>query len=158
MKKRERLVWIGIVCILLIVTTASGLNNWILAGDSSKAYEQLRLFNEIFNLLRTEYYDEEKVTSENLVPGAISGMIEALDDPHTSYLTREIFNELQTDTRGEFGGLGIVIGKRDEWITVIAPIGTVKTEASQEIQPKVFPPWTQFAFCAARWAQALPSP
>ncbi len=122
MKKRERLVWIGIVCILLIVTTASGLNNWILAGDSNKAYEQLRLFNEIFNLLRTEYYDEEKVTSENLVPGAISGMIKALDDPHTSYLTKEIFNELQTDTRGEFGGLGIVIGKRDEWITVIAPI------------------------------------
>jgi len=122
MKKRERLVWIGIVCILLIVTTASGINNWILAGDSNRAYEQLRLFNEIFNLLRTEYYDEEKVTSENLVPGAITGMINALDDPHTSYLTKDIFNELQTDTRGEFGGLGIVIGKRDEWITVIAPI------------------------------------
>lgn len=122
MKKRERLLWIGIVCILLIITTASGLNNWILAGDSNKAYEQLRLFNEIFNLLRTEYYDEEKVTPENLVPGAIDGMIETLDDPHTSYLTKEIFNELQTDTRGEFGGLGIVIGKRDEWITVISPI------------------------------------
>ena len=76
MKKRERLVWIGIVCILLIVTTASGINNWILAGDSNRAYEQLRLFNEIFNLLRTEYYDEEKVTSENLVPGAITGMID----------------------------------------------------------------------------------
>jgi carboxyl-terminal processing protease len=122
MKKRERLFWIGIVCILLIVTTASGINNWILAGDSNRAYEQLRLFNEIFNLLRTEYYDEEKVTSENLVPGAITGMIETLDDPHTSYLNKDIFNELQTDTRGEFGGLGIVIGKRDEWITVIAPI------------------------------------
>jgi carboxyl-terminal processing protease len=122
MKKRERLLWIAIVCILLIITTASGLNNWILAGDSNKAYEQLRLFNEIFNLLRTEYYDEERVTPENLVPGAIDGMIETLDDPHTSYLTKEIFNELQTDTRGEFGGLGIVIGKRDEWITVISPI------------------------------------
>ena len=130
MKKRERLVWIGIVCILLIVTTASGLNNWILAGDSNRAYEQLRLFNEIFNLLRTEYYDEEKVTSENLVPGAITGMIEVLDDPHTSYLSKDIFNELQTDTRGEFGGLGIVIGKRDEWITVIAPID--ETPAAQK--------------------------
>ena len=122
MKKRERLFWIGIVCILLIVTTASGLNNWILAGDSNKSYEQLRLFNEIFNLLRTEYYDEEKVKAENLVPGAIEGMIETLDDPHTSYLTKDVFNELQTDTKGEFGGLGIVIGKRDEWITVISPI------------------------------------
>jgi len=70
MKKRERLFWIGIVCILLIVTTASGLNNWILAGDSNKSYEQLRLFNEIFNLLRTEYYDEEKVKACELAKEA----------------------------------------------------------------------------------------
>jgi carboxyl-terminal processing protease len=122
MKKRERFLWLGLVCLLLIITTASGLNNWILAGDSDKSYEQLRLFNEIFNLLRTEYYDEDLVSPENLVPGAINGMIESLDDPHTSYLSREVFNELQTDTRGEFGGLGIVIGKRDDWITVISPI------------------------------------
>jgi carboxyl-terminal processing protease len=122
MKNKERILWISLVIILLIITTASGLNNWIFAGDTEKAYEQLRLFNEIFNLLRTEYYDEEKVTPENLVPGAINGMIGTLDDPHTSYLTREVFEELQTDTRGEFGGLGIVIGKRDDWITVISPI------------------------------------
>jgi len=122
MKNRERFLWLGIVCLLLIVTTASGINNWILAGDSDRTYEQLRIFNEIFNLLRTEYYDEEKVTPEHLVPGAIKGMIESLDDPHTSYLSKEVFDELQTDTRGEFGGLGIVIGERDDWITVISPI------------------------------------
>jgi len=122
MKKRERLIWIGIVVFILIVTTASGLHHWIFAGDTEKTYEQLRLFNEVFNLLRTEYYDPEKASTENLVNGAINGMIKALDDPHTSFLDKELFSELQTDTSAEFGGLGIVIGIRDEWITVIAPI------------------------------------
>ncbi|MFW6181408.1 MAG: S41 family peptidase [Spirochaetota bacterium] len=122
MKKKERFIWIGVSLFLLIVTTASGLNNWIFAGDAEKTYDKLRLFNEVFNLLRTEYYDEEKVTPEQLIPGAIEGMINTLDDPHTSYLPPEMYQELQTDTRGEFGGLGIVIGVRDDWITVISPI------------------------------------
>ncbi len=122
MKKKERIVWAFVVLLLLVITTASGLNHWIFAGDAEKAYEHLRIFNEIFNLLRTEYYDEEKVKPENLISGAIKGMIERLDDPHTSYLKKDVFNELQTDTKGEFGGLGIVIGERDNWITVIAPI------------------------------------
>lgn len=122
MKKKERFIWIGVSLFLLIVTTASGLNNWIFAGDAEKTYDQLRLFNEVFNLLRTEYYDEDKVTPGNLIPGAIDGMIKTLDDPHTSYLPKEVYQELQTDTRGEFGGLGIVIGVRDDWITVISPI------------------------------------
>jgi len=121
MKNRERIMWISLVLVLLVVITASGLNR-IFAGDAENTYEQLRLFNEIFNLLRTEYYDEDKVKPDVLVPGAIDGMIEALEDPHTSYLPKEMYQELQTDTKGEFGGLGIVIGKRDDWITVISPI------------------------------------
>lgn len=122
MKNKERLLWIGLVLILLIVTTASGLNSWTLFGDAEKTYENLRIFNEVFNLLRTEYYDESKVTPEALSLGAINGMIQSLDDPHTSYLPKDVYSELQTDTKGEFGGLGIVIGVRDGWITVISPI------------------------------------
>lgn len=122
MKNKERYLWISLIIIILIVTTASGLNNWIFAGNTEKIYENMRLFNEIFNLLRTEYYDEVKVAPEKLIPGAIDGMIKTLDDPHTAYMTRELFIELQTDTKGEFGGLGIVIGSRDGWISVIAPI------------------------------------
>jgi len=122
MKNKERLIWIGLIFLILVVTTASGLNHWIFAGDTQKTYEELRLFNEVFNLLRTEYYDESKVAPDKLIQGAIDGMVGVLDDPHTSYLNKELFNELQTDTKGEFGGLGIVIGIRDKWITVIAPI------------------------------------
>jgi carboxyl-terminal processing protease len=122
MRNRERIIWIVLVGILLVVTTASGINNWIQAGNTEKTYVQLRLFNEVFNLLRTEYYDESKAQAEQLIPGAINGMIKALGDPHTSYFSKEHFDELKTDTKGEFGGLGIVIGLRDEWITVISPI------------------------------------
>jgi carboxyl-terminal processing protease len=122
MKNRERIVWIIVVGILLVVTTASGISNWLQAGNTEKTYDQLRLFNEVFNLLRTEYYDESKVQPDKLIPGAINGMVGALGDPHTSYFTKEQFDELKTDTKGEFGGLGIVIGLRDGWITVISPI------------------------------------
>ena len=122
MKSKERIIWILLILILLIVTTASGLNNWIFAGDTEKTYDSLRVFNEIFNLLRTEYYDESKIDPEKLTHGAINGMIKSLDDPHTSYMSKDIFGELQTETKGEFGGVGIVIGVRDSWITVISPI------------------------------------
>ena len=122
MKNRERALWIGVVLILLIVAASSRLNSRIFAGDTERTFENLRLFNEIFNLLRTEYYDESKVAPDKLTQGAIEGMIGALGDPHTSYMGKDIFAELQTDTKGEFGGLGIVIGVRDNWITVIAPI------------------------------------
>ena len=122
MKRKERIIWILLILILLIVTTASGLNNWIFAGDTEKTYDSLRVFNEIFNLLRTEYYDESKIDPEKLTHGAINGMIKSLDDPHTSYMSKDIFSELQTETKGEFGGVGIVIGVRDSWITVISPI------------------------------------
>ncbi|MBN2323699.1 MAG: S41 family peptidase [Spirochaetes bacterium] len=122
MKNRERIVWMVVVAVLLVVTTASGINNWLQAGNTEKTYANLRLFNEVFNLIRTEYYDEAKVQPEQLIPGAIDGMIGTLGDPHTSYFSKEHFDELKTDTRGEFGGLGIVIGLRDKWITVISPI------------------------------------
>ncbi len=122
MKNKERAIWIVLVLLLLVVTTASALNNRIFAGDSEKTYESLRVFNEIFNLLRTEYFDETKTTPDTLTHGAIDGMIESLDDPHTAYMTKEMFSDLQTETRGEFGGVGIVIGVRESWITVISPI------------------------------------
>ena len=122
MKNRERYIWIFLVLVLLIVSTASGLNNWIFAGDAEKTYENLKLFNEIFNLLRTEYVDESKVEPDRLIQGAVDGMISSLEDPHTDYMPKDIFGELQTETKGEFGGVGIVIGVRNKWITVISPI------------------------------------
>lgn len=82
-------------------------------------YEKLRLFTEVMEIVQREYVEEVKF--EDLIIGAIQGMLQSLD-PHSSYLTPEMFKELQVETKGSFGGLGIEIGIRDGVLTVISPI------------------------------------
>lgn len=83
-------------------------------------YTQLRIFNKILKEIENNYVDT--VPSDSLVKGAIDGMIEILGDPHTDYLSKEEYEALMISTRGEFGGIGAQIGKRDERITVISPL------------------------------------
>jgi carboxyl-terminal processing protease len=89
------------------------------AAAGRETYDRLKLFSEVLSLVEANYVDE--VDSGKLVQGAIRGMLKELD-PHTAYMTEEMFNEMQVDTKGEFGGLGITIGLKDEVLTVIAPI------------------------------------
>lgn len=81
--------------------------------------EELRAFAEIFDRIKSDYV--EKVTDRKLIEHAIRGMVEGLD-PHSSYLNKEEYNELQVGTTGEFGGLGIEVGMEDGFVKVIAPI------------------------------------
>ena len=73
---------------------------------SSETYEQLELFGDIFERVRAQYVDE--VDDGDLIESAINGMLRALD-PHSSYLNAENFQEMQVNTRGSFGGLGIEV-------------------------------------------------
>ncbi len=83
-------------------------------------YEDLNLFTNVLSLVRKNYV--EPIDERALIQGAVRGMLEALD-PHSSYLTPEIYKEMQIDTRGEFAGLGIEIAKRrDGFIEVVSPI------------------------------------
>lgn len=82
-------------------------------------YKHLKLFNDILALIESKYVEE--VDSEELIQGAIEGMLRKLD-PHSAFLTPEFFNELNIDTKGEFGGLGIEIMNKDDYILIIAPI------------------------------------
>ncbi|RLA81095.1 MAG: peptidase S41, partial [Deltaproteobacteria bacterium] len=82
-------------------------------------YEKLKLFTEVMEIVQREYVEEVK--PEDLIIGAIQGMLQSLD-PHSSYLTPDMFKELQVETKGSFGGLGIEIGIRDGILTVISPI------------------------------------
>ncbi len=83
-------------------------------------YEELSLFSSVLSLIRKNYV--EPVDDRVLVEGAIKGMLAELD-PHSSFLTPEVYREMQIDARGEFAGLGIEISKsRDGFIEVIAPI------------------------------------
>lgn len=85
----------------------------------NETYDNLKIFSEVLSLVQKNYVEE--VGSKELIYGAIKGMLGSLD-PHSSFMTPEMYKEMQVDTKGEFGGLGIQIGVKDRTLTVIAPI------------------------------------
>ncbi len=86
---------------------------------SSETYRQLNLFGNVFERVRADYVEE--VSDQELIESAINGMLISLD-PHSSYLNRESFEEMQVDTKGEFGGLGIEVTMENRLVKVVAPI------------------------------------
>jgi carboxyl-terminal processing protease len=86
---------------------------------SSETYRQLELFGDVFERVRASYVEE--VTDEQLIDYAISGMLANLD-PHSSYLDAKSYQDMQVQTRGEFGGLGIEVTMEDGWVKVVSPI------------------------------------
>jgi carboxyl-terminal processing protease len=91
------------------------------AQDSSRAdtYRLLTLFGDVFERVRAEYVDP--VTDKDLVENAINGMLTGLD-PHSSYMNAKQFRDMQVQTKGEFGGLGIEVTQDNGFIKVISPI------------------------------------
>lgn len=85
----------------------------------TETYEKLKIFDEVLYLIQTNYVDDVNV--QDLIYGGINGMLKTLD-PHSSFMPPDLYQEMQTETRGNFGGLGIQIGMRDDQLTVIAPI------------------------------------
>jgi len=97
------------------------------AGKSSNVYEQLDLFGDIFERVRAQYVEE--VDSKDLIEAAIAGMLTSLD-PHSSYLKADDFGDMQVQTRGEFGGLGIEVTQEEGFIKVVSPMdGTPADQA-----------------------------
>ena len=95
---------------------------WTFVYSKDKAREVYRSFEKfakVYDIVKKNYVQEP--TDEKLVDGAISGMLTDLD-PHSTYMPREEFQEMQAETKGEFGGLGIEISKRDGYLTVVSPI------------------------------------
>jgi carboxyl-terminal processing protease len=89
------------------------------AAAARDAYASLDTFANIIHMVQRHYVED--VTTEDLIQGAIDGMISSLD-PHSAYLTPELYRELQVDTRGSFGGLGIEITIREDVLTIITPL------------------------------------
>jgi carboxyl-terminal processing protease len=92
---------------------------WERTGHASETYEELKTFSEVLNQVQKHYVDETK--PKDLIQGAIRGMLSTLD-PHSAYMTPEMYKEMQVETKGEFGGVGIQIGVKDSRLAVIAPI------------------------------------
>ena len=87
--------------------------------NDSETYRQLNLFGDIFERVRADYVEE--VSDEILIEAAVKGMLASLD-PHSSYLSPKNFRDMQTQTRGEFGGLGIEVTMENGYVKVVSPI------------------------------------
>jgi carboxyl-terminal processing protease len=105
--------------ILIFVFMGVMIGRWSAAQNTDSVYEDLRTFTEVFSTIKKNYVEEVK--PKELIRSAIKGMINSLD-PHSAYLTPEEYKDFQSETKGEFGGIGIQIGVKDKALTVIAPI------------------------------------
>lgn len=105
------------LCLVFLLVSHEGY----CADSSVKSpdYKELKLFRQVMEIVRKNYVKD--VTDKELIQGAIGGMLQSLD-AHSSFLTEEMFKELQVETKGEFGGLGIEITLDGGILTVVSPI------------------------------------
>ena len=109
----------GAALTLFVTQPRSVLMGSTARAATSDTYRQLNLFGDVFERVRSDYV--EKPDDSKLVESAISGMLTGLD-PHSSYMDAKSFKDMQVQTRGEFGGLGIEVTMEDGLIKVVSPI------------------------------------
>ena len=127
MKKILMSALVGTLSGGIVVTQVAGPLVAQEAETEESVYQQLDLFGDVFERIRAQYVEE--VSTEDLVSAAINGMLTSLD-PHSSYLSAKDFEEMQVDTKGEFGGLGIEVTQEEGFIKVISPMdGTPAAKA-----------------------------
>lgn len=120
---RTKTLWISLLVIVFLCCTGTYyVSSLPQTRENENLYNNLRLYDEALSIVRDEFVDEELVDAQNLVYGSIQGLLESLDDPHSSFLPPDEYRELLSQVQGQYGGLGIYITIRDEWLTVIAPI------------------------------------
>ncbi len=120
MKTRHTLAAIAVALLLsTFVGTGTVLAQDSETKNSAETYRLLNLFGDVFERVRAEYV--ETPTDEELIEAAIGGMLQSLD-PHSSYMNNKRFKDMQVDTRGEFGGLGIQVTMEAGFVKVISPI------------------------------------
>ena len=107
-------VIVSVVCFIIGFYSDSRV-----AAVDQDTYKSLKVFNEALDIIDKNYV--EKVDPKTLMQGAINGMVKSLD-PHSSFLTSDMYKELQTETRGSFGGIGIEITILNDVLTVVSPI------------------------------------
>ncbi len=93
--------------------------------NSNKLYEKIDLFGEVLDKIKQEYVDE--IDQADVMDSAINGVLQSLD-PYSAYMSPELFKSMQTESKGEFGGLGIEIGMEAGVVKVIAPISDTPAE------------------------------
>jgi carboxyl-terminal processing protease len=120
---KQRLIY-GVVMAVLALNLALGARMYFstaAAAEKDSPYPNLELFSYVMEKVRRDYVDGGDLTYQELVYGALRGMLDTLD-PHSEFLEPDKFKDLQSDTQGRFGGLGIVVQMRDNYVTVVTPI------------------------------------
>ena len=115
----NRNLFILIVFISFLVILFGMGKNRRVSAVTDDIYDEIRVFTDVLTHLQKDYVEETE--SRNLIYGAIKGMLDTLD-PHSSFMPPEVYREMQMETKGKFEGLGIVIEKSKEFLTVVSPI------------------------------------
>ena len=110
--------------LFIIAALAAALAIIIFQGDTLRAqtdemYKKLKVFSDVLSIIQKNYVEETK--PEDLIYGAINGMLRTLD-PHSSFLMPDMYKELQVETKGSFGGIGIEISMKKNILTIVSPI------------------------------------
>jgi len=119
--KRERFLIVFSLILSFTLIVNGGTLSEVSARDNSnnKLFQELKIFTDVLALVQRDYVDD--MDSNKLVEGSIKGLLATLD-PHSGYLDPDYYQDLQVQTKGEFGGLGIEIGLRDGLLVVVAPM------------------------------------
>ena len=105
--------------LLVIIIALFGYSDSQVSALDKNTYKTLKTFNEVLDIVERNYV--ENVDADTLIKGAINGMMKSLD-PHSTFMTADMYKELEADTRGIFGGLGIEITIQKDILTVVSPI------------------------------------
>ncbi len=105
--------------IILFLLSFFTLNPVHSKENKKETYEQLDLFGQVFDLIKSKYVEEVK--SKELIEAAINGMLSSLD-PHSGFLAPKSYDDMQVDTKGSFGGLGIEVTQQDGFVKVVSPM------------------------------------
>ena len=108
-----------IIYLFFLIYICFVFKNLVLATNEEDIYQKIDLFSEVLDKINKEYVEE--VDQSNAMDAAINGVLQSLD-PYSAYMSPEMFENMQTETSGEFGGLGIEVGMEAGVVKVITPI------------------------------------
>src|SRR5688572_5419983 len=120
---KKRILYICLVTVLglnLLIGAQIYVSN-VQAAETENVYEEIRLLMRVMERVRQDYVDGEKVTYSDLIQAAMKGMLNTLD-PHSEFMDSRKYTDLKNDTEGAFGGVGIVVGMRENFLTVVSPM------------------------------------
>ncbi|HNQ36141.1 MAG TPA: S41 family peptidase [bacterium] len=119
MKKRFKVLGMAVLLLVLALTVGENLAESQARKSEETLYQQLQMFSDVLSIVQKNYVEE--VENKKLINGALRGMLSSLD-PYSQFLEPELYKELEIETEGKFGGVGMTITVKDNLVTVVSPL------------------------------------